>query len=161
MATLVAYEALAPLVGRLRADTALHALLFADDSTLGPEDHRIWAADVTIPDSVANAVAIRDVMPRVLVESRGVPWASEQSAGDYVASLVVVVHVFVESGERATGEAIRERVVTLFVSTPLNSATIMGSGMVLTATPPPVRETEWRDAWRFTMEFTAGIVALI
>ena len=161
MTLMPAYEAMGPVIGLLRADPELQALLFSETPSISPEDHRVWSAYVRIPDSLPDSAEIRDAMPRVLVDIAGEPHQTEQAEGDMAAMLTITTHVHTESGDRATGEQIRGRLVALLTSTSLNGPTIMGAGIVLAATPPPVREPEWRDAWRLTTVFTVGIAGVV
>jgi hypothetical protein len=160
----VTYDVRYVLVGRivevLRGDPALNTLLFPPGAdAVGPDDRRIYAENVELPEG-----PIRSVLPRILVAAIETPFPAEQAAADGplpYADCLVWTHIFVEADRPQLGEAISARVRDILISTPLSDSRIIASALVPSGTRQPVREVAFRNAWRMSREYRtqAGVLA--
>lgn len=141
------------IVDHLRADGTIQSLLFQTRPPVSTFDDRIYDHQAELPDGPE-----REVLPRILVAVLETPWDTEQytaDSSDLYRDIRVITHVLTEARERQLGEAIDARARNLLVSTSLSNATIMASVLVPDGVRQPVRESAFRNAWRFQSEYRA------
>lgn len=155
----VGYELTGRIVAMLRGDTELHGLLFSTRPSVDPQDARIYQANVELPEG-----AVREVLPRILVDATENPLATEQRDADLVspqAGVSVFVHSFVEADQRQLGEQINARVRLVIGSTQASDSRIIAAELVPTGAMAPVREVAFRNAWRFTRSYRSPLVGVL
>jgi hypothetical protein len=149
------YELTGVIVGVLRADATLTALLTGSVPRVSPDDHRVYQSFAELPATVA------EVLPRVLVEVSETPVDVEQDESALpMATCTVWVHTMVEAYDRTLGESIHARLRVLCGSTYMAGARIIASMLVPTGVRKPVRESAFRDCWHFTHEYRAPLVGV-
>lgn len=153
-----AYEMTGRLFRMLTADAPLQALLFQYRPRVDEWDDRIYAADGETPP---EGSAAREVLPRIIIDVTAVPVDVEQADGDRLARLIVRLNAIVEADQRQYGEEISARVREVVITTPLSDGVISAAALVPTAVPRPIRETGFRNAWRFAREYASGIAQVV
>lgn len=137
----------------LRASSVLNALLFSKRAAVNEFDLRIYMDLAEIPDGPA-----REVLPRILVATFSVPFDTENKAADSTdlyATVGVTVHCLSEPKERDLAERLCAEARDILVSTSLSNASMIASELVPEGTMRPVRETAFRNAWRYSVGFRA------
>lgn len=152
------FETLDRVVALLRADTALHSLLFdapAPAVVPGGFDARVYAADADLPSEV------RDVLPRVIVETYESDFPTEQETSvKPLARVNVLTHSFAESGQRMLAEQISARCRVVLGGSHPSGSNVFGAPLVPLPPRPTTREAAFRDAWRATREFRSALVGV-
>lgn len=137
----------------LRADNNLNGLLFSTKSSVHVYDFRIYDDKAELPEG-----PIREALPRILIAVIGTPFDTESANADSINlynNVAVFTHILVEEKEKVLGETIDAEVRDILVSTSMTNAVIIASVLVPSGTMQPVKETSFRNAWRFTSEYRA------
>jgi len=149
------YELIGRIVTVLRANAPLQALLFPP-APLSVQDTRIYAANEELP------VALRGQLPRIIVDVLEVPFDTEQdSSATPLAAASVFITVLVEANQRHLGEQLTAKCRVILGSTQWSDSHIMAAGLVPVGVSRPMRESAFRDAWRFTREYRSGLVGVM
>lgn len=154
----VGYELTDAIVTLLRGDSELNALLFTVTPRLDVNDDRVYDAGVELPEG-----PIREVLPRILVDVSTYPYDVEQKVADGsspLGSADIDLITLVDADYRELGESLYARERELIASTSLEGSTIICAELVPQGLRRPVREVAFRNAWRLTLAFRAGLVGV-
>ena len=154
-----AVEVQKAIVDALRADATMASLLFPSHSpSQGPLDFRVYGAAVELPEMPA----LRDAMPRVLVETIQFPFGVEQlDAFPLQAEVVVYLHSMAGRQDEQLAEQLDARATVLLLSTSLSSVRIIASGLSYEGQRRKGRVGSLDDAWEIVTQFRSPHVGVL
>jgi len=149
------------IVTALRADAALHMLLFPDWSPLVDPTVDLRVYDVHA--ELRPSPEVRNVLPRINVDTIWHPDAVpiEQRASNLRGAVGLWLYAIVPEARKAHGTMLAARAMHVVLSTPLSGARIIAADLYGTGTAPAERLSAFDGAWQFRSEFRSAEVEVL
>jgi len=154
-------------VEMLRADATLASpteispgvwgMLFPEHAPqVNGDDYRVYEAYVELPENSA----IREALPRILVETLPNPVNTEQG-GYHEGPVSFLIHTITPKEESQLCDEIAARVATVIASTRFSNARIVASELVPEGESRKGRITAFNNAWERVDRYTSANVGVI